>query len=308
LAAFIGDASVRQARVQNAIRRIEGAGGEIIFNSSGFYADDGFSFVRRLTGDYPRGVWARRVAPADLAIILDNLPTLSDIEEVMIYRPVDPSTIEGIGRLRTLPCLRELSLSEVDDGFLKGLCELKQLEELTITSSPLVSVESLEQIGALESLRLLNLAYTKADDRTAAVIGKLPHLEELYLMGTEVSDQGVARLSGSTRLRVLDLTETPVTDRCLASIRRLEALETLNLIRTDVEEENFEELRELRRLSELTVPQLHFDAAGIPRIQAAFPDCKLRSQSEIRPLISETSDVMGKWIEIPAPGGPSQAD
>ena len=63
----------------------------------------------------------------------------------------------------------------------------------------------------MNQLRELDLSDTKVTDEGLAVLAELPHLEELRLARTAITDAGFQKhLSGKTSLRKLDLTGTKV--------------------------------------------------------------------------------------------------
>jgi hypothetical protein len=68
-----------------------------------------------------------------------------------------------------------------------------------------------------------------ADDETLKHVGKLQHVESLWLNGTAISDAGLAHIRRLTRLRDLTIGDTQVTDAGLASLRGMTRLGTLFL-------------------------------------------------------------------------------
>jgi len=59
----------------------------------------------------------------------------------------------------------------------------------------------LRQLAGLTKLRILGLSETAVDDSDLEWIATLPHLEELYLLETAVTDAGLAHLHGNETLR-----------------------------------------------------------------------------------------------------------
>jgi hypothetical protein len=69
----------------------------------------------------------------------------------------------------------------------------------------------------------------KADDQTLESVGRLSHLESLWLNGTAVTDAGMVHLKGMSRLSDLTLGAVGVTDAGLAQLTGLSNLRTLHV-------------------------------------------------------------------------------
>jgi internalin A len=98
--------------------------------------------------------------------------------------------------------------------------------------------EDLDDVEALLRrspwLTWLDLANTKASDRTCALIAELPRLQRISLAETEISDICVARLALHRQLERLDLQKTLVTDAGVIKLTSLPLLASLSLAHTRV--------------------------------------------------------------------------
>ena len=85
-----------------------------------------------------------------------------------------------------------------DDALLAELLphlkRLRDLKSLDLDGSQRVSSTGVELLAQLSSLEVLNLCNTSADDAAIDSLVKLRRLKHLDIVGTEISDQGVARL------------------------------------------------------------------------------------------------------------------
>lgn len=173
--------------------------------------------------------------------------------------------------LRDLPSMIRLAQLElvgcsVTDRLLKRIAPLKQLELLNITACRITD-DGLFHLRSFPNLR--NLLVSKANayygsgrwaktGRSNAItddglrhIAQLSALEELELVGCEVSDRGVAHLSILTALKSLDLMDTQVTGDCLKHFAGVVSLERLFLTDCPLTDEGLFNLREQSELSEL---------------------------------------------------------
>ena len=95
-------------------------------------------------------------------------------------------------------------------------------------------------------------------------VGPLGHLRELYLMGLEVTDEGLAQPQGSGRPENLDLTGAKVNNDGLMSLEGLTKLEVLNLAHADrVGDAGLVHLRGLTGLRTLALYNTGVTVAGV---------------------------------------------
>ncbi len=143
-----------------------------------------------------------------------------------------------------------LSGTEIDDHAIELLSKRKSLVALTLTDIAISDrgVVLLKGHGELEELDLASTAIT---DRSLTVMPCLSKLTHLNLSGTAVTEKGLEFLRGNTRLRILHLRETEITDDAVASLASLKGLEILH------------------------IQDSKFTPAGLARLQASLPGCKV---------------------------------
>ena len=90
-------------------------------------------------------------------------------------------------------------------------------------------------------------------DDDLVVVTRLPHVERLYLRGTQVTDQGVKRLCKLHRLRDLYLSSTRISDESAETLSGFQNLEILRLAETELTDAGLAKLTRLEHLEELDV-------------------------------------------------------
>lgn len=95
------------------------------------------------------------------------------------------------------------------------------------------------------------------------VIGSLPKLEEAYLDGTGITDQGLQHLSGLVELRLLTLSRTQISDVGTGAIANLPSLESLDLSDTEITNRGLAVLRRLPKLRNLSIHRTNVTADGL---------------------------------------------
>jgi hypothetical protein len=134
----------------------------------------------------------------------------------------------------------------------------------------------LAAIGVLPYVRTINC--TNAGGIKGAgleSVARLPNLETLYLVGTEVDDAGLARLAGLKSLKTLHLGRTRITDAGMPALDGLENLQTLSLGNTEVTDKGLVQLRDLRKLSTLILKETKTTPAGIKELHRMLPDTRI---------------------------------
>jgi hypothetical protein len=135
-------------------------------------------------------------------------------------------------------------------------------------------------------------APNRADDKTLAHVGRLGHLESLWLNGTAITDVGLAHIKDLTGLRGLSLGNTLIGDPGLAHLEGMERLGTLDLVGSRVTDEGVLKLE--RALPGLRVSREE-DIAVSPNIPRAIKDLNFARSQPIRlasPLLAHRAMVM----------------
>jgi hypothetical protein len=143
--------------------------------------------------------------------------------------------------LRELPALKGVSvIDQVTPEDLRVLQNHSDLESLYIQTDP-VSDEHLREIGRLEGLRDLIVEGDWVSRRQAQIshvgidhLASLPHLRGLVLCNTTVDDRAALSLARLDKLEMLFLVATNLSDDGLAQLAGLKHLETINVSSSQV--------------------------------------------------------------------------
>jgi tRNA A-37 threonylcarbamoyl transferase component Bud32/Leucine-rich repeat (LRR) protein len=127
------------------------------------------------------------------------------------------------------------------------------------------------QIILSKDLKKLFLEETHVSDHTMkALETACPHLEELYLRRTGITDAGLKYISKLPSLRQLYLTYTKVDDAGMEEIGKLDSMQALSLSRTGVGDPGISKLRNLKDLRWLHVVGNNVSDASAD-VLAGFP-------------------------------------
>jgi Leucine-rich repeat (LRR) protein len=145
-------------------------------------------------------------------------------------------------RLASLfPRLRHVNLHKcpAPEQSIVALRRIPNLDRLTVSFTPL---RSLDQVGMLEDLRVLDLFFTNVSDVSLKALGELCHLEVLNIVGAQVRGPGLAALRHLPRLRSMTLMSCPIDDHGLEYLKGFPALQSLTLDDTRVTREGVKRL------------------------------------------------------------------
>jgi hypothetical protein len=107
----------------------------------------------------------------------------------------------------------------------------------------------------------------------------LEECPKLRLIGTDVTDDGLAALQSLHTLKDVDLTGTKVSGAGIGTLAPLK-LTSLNVSHTPVSDSDLEALGTLSCLSSLDVSGTYITEAGRTRLSALLPDCTIVSLTD----------------------------
>ncbi len=107
---------------------------------------------------------------------------------------------------------------------------------------PMVAFDRVERIGC---------AGISNADAAAKHIRRLPHLRSLLLIGSDLTDSGLATVAACRRLEELDLTYTNITDAGLHHLQHIPQLKRLDLDGTNITDSGLEQIAKLPELRSL---------------------------------------------------------
>jgi hypothetical protein len=130
----------------------------------------------------------------------------------------------------------------------------------------------IDSSGRLQTVSLKGRRFT---DAVTEHLKGLTSLKELYLVKTQVGDEGLEHLKGLTALERLYLFKTQVSDAGLEHLKGLTNLERLYLGGTQVTDAGLEHLKELTGLRRLDLRFVQVTDGGVNQLGRALPDCKI---------------------------------
>ncbi len=124
--------------------------------------------------------------------------------------------------------------------------EHENVTDVWTASDPLIRSlgdNDLSDLRKFKHLKRLNVVGSRVTDAGLAYLKDIPTLEDLNLGGTLITDAGLANLSGHPGLAQLDLFDTRITDAGLRHLRTLRNLRSLRLDQTKIAKEAIRELQ-----------------------------------------------------------------
>ncbi len=133
------------------------------------------------------------------------------------------------------------------------------------------------------------LSETDADDEDMRIVGRLKNLRELYLIGTQLTNDGTTQLIGLSKLETLDVYNTSIGDVGVTNLCNLTSLVRLALGRTKISDAAITSLSSLPNLQELRLEGTEITDAAMPAVAKI---------SGLRSLSLENTKITGAGIEI----------
>jgi hypothetical protein len=118
------------------------------------------------------------------------------------------------------------------------------------------SDDVMPQVGRLHHLESLFLNGANITDAGMKHLKEITSLKELYLGGTKITDSGLVNLKGMVYLRQLDIANTRVSDVGLERLKGLTGLQELDLLGTRISDAGLEHLKGMTQLRVLRISPL----------------------------------------------------
>jgi serine/threonine-protein kinase len=246
--------------------------------------------------------WPRlRELRVDLTSVGDNAiarwPFLPQLRVLGLTRA--PVGDKALAHLRAATEMTNLDLTEtrVTNAGLKHLRPLTHLNFLSLRGTQITGA-GLPELAPLEEIELLDLAGIFLQNELQG-LPRLPHLRELCLHLTAVTDSdlihlkdrpsmvlvnlsetgvrgpGLVHLEGQEKLVQLDLTQTPIIEAELARLKNMPGLQTVRLTKTNVTDACLVHLKAVKYLRNLYIQGTQITDQGVRDLQTAMPQVKV---------------------------------
>ncbi len=107
------------------------------------------------------------------------------------------------------------------------------------------------------------------------LLSQFTDLENLFLPGVDVSDDGLSHLRQLRKLTLLNLDFTNIGDEGLSHLSELNNLESLNLNGTRISDAGLIHLQKLTKLRHVSARQTRVTKQGAQQLQAKLPGCRV---------------------------------
>ena len=122
----------------------------------------------------------------------------------------------------------------------------------------------------------VNNEYLVADDAALDLLGKVPSMKIISLMGpNEVTDDGIKQLAHLPDLVTLHLYRANLTDRSAAYIGTMKQLQRLTFFDVAITDDGLEHLKHLTSLAYFGISSTRTTSSGIAELQKALPNCRI---------------------------------
>jgi internalin A len=168
-----------------------------------------------------------------------------------------------------------------------------ELVALDLHDSPVTDNDMLPVLACTQ-LQMVNLSGTQVGDAGLACLRNLVGVRELWLTGTNVSDEGIKMIAGFGHLKSISLARTQVSDAGLKQLESLTELEILHVGETSISDEGLRHLRGLGHLREVYATESRVTTGGASELADAIPAVQVFGGAEPEKPVEEIeSRVLG---------------
>lgn len=125
----------------------------------------------------------------------------------------------------------------------KQLAELKSVQKIWFTGSPLTDAGVKELIPLGKTLQFIDLNGTKITSESLKHVAQMPNLYSLAVTDSAVGNENLKELQSLKKLTHLYLSRTKITADCFDDLATLKGIKEIYLVETKLKKEEVEELR-----------------------------------------------------------------
>ncbi|MDO4584598.1 MAG: hypothetical protein Q4D62_10905 [Planctomycetia bacterium] len=222
--------------------------------------------------EFPVGIDSRGYSPKSSRIQVFIPPTRHEkkIDQLWTFLE-EHNTRQPIEHL----LMQSMQVWEMTDRDWEGLKKLKHLKSLDIMACSNFRLETLHSIGLVKNLKAFNILWTDMTDEDFQFIENASNLEELALIGSFVTDNGLAYLKKFHSMKDLHISKCPVTEEGVCSVLdKMRGLERLRLNTSICSEPSLEDrirysdrilqpVSKMKNLRELEIFSEKFTSEGV---------------------------------------------
>ena len=161
-----------------------------------------------------------------------------------------------------------------NNKYMHVLAEFTSLKSLNVNDLAITD-DGLKKINKLKSLEQLYLIRTKITDDGMREIAELTNLNLLDLNFTRITDAGLKHVSQLKNLKSLHLCGSSITDKGLKELAGLENLTYLELVETKVSDDGLKTLSELKNLKTVFLNRTNTTHQGVDELKQALPNLQI---------------------------------
>ncbi len=195
--------------------------------------------------------------------------------EILEVKDCENLADEAIYSIPKLPSLTQLTiencpLTGISLGHLATACP--KLEKLILVKVPL-TIEGLQEIGAIHSLKSLTLAESDVTTDGLGYLNDLTQLQEIHLYRSSINDVGLEHLSKHPLLENLPLLGMSITDAGMAHLSVLHELKEVDLEQTGIGDQGLQHIQS-QKLESLRLNYTLITDAGASQL-TRFPRLRI---------------------------------
>ena len=204
-----------------------------------------------------------------IAILLPAFSLADDLET----QAVALATKLG-GSAKVEPKLDEIArvsvkFTKASDTILQQLGKMPSIGAIEILDATGCTEAGFIALKELPDLQILSIAKGALTEKSAAAIGSIRALGELYLGESKLTDVTFVGLKKLVNLKKLDVMDAAITDKSAAVLTNMKKLEELNLSGTKIGDPGVVELQALTKLKLLRLNRTNATRKSIDVIEAA---------------------------------------
>lgn len=188
----------------------------------------------------------------------------------------------------------DLSDAYIDDKSIKSIVEIGSIDDLELRNNYKLTDDAMHSIAAMPNLKTLSV-----DSRQISAAGikslsnsNIEKLTPPVFMESKEADEAAAAFTQITNLKELNIPLSRMTDAGMEKLAKSTTIEKLNLSNSfNLTSASIDHLAGMKNLKELDLSYASkLRPSEIARLQAALPDCKIKTELDLQGLDAASDD------------------